>query len=131
MKTLSGRYLMICAGAALVAASVTPVSAATSPARIVRYLLPTIKLLDESGAVVKTVEAGKLPVNADGTIYDDELGTYSLRYENKTYWVKQGQVQADKRACPDNYALVALPKGQINAGPNAGANEPAYQCLPK
>ena len=126
------KVLLLCTTGALVAGALTsPVLAATGPAKIVRYLLPSIKLLNPDGTPAGTVEANKLPVNGTDTMYDDDAGTYSITYDGKTYLVKQGQVQADKRVCPTEYALMPVAKGQVNAGENAGANEPSYQCIHK
>lgn len=121
--------LGLAASALLLGALPGSAGAATEPAKIIRYLLPTIKLLNPDGTYAKTVKASELPGNGTDTVYDDENGTYTINYDHQTYLVKQGQVQADRRKCPDNYALASVPKGQVNAGENAGANAPAYQCI--
>ena len=71
--------------------------AATERVKIIRYLLPTIKLLNPDGTYAKTVKASDLPGNGTDTVYDDENGTYTISLGGQTYLVTQGQVQADQR----------------------------------
>lgn len=107
------------------------VPAQAEDVKIVRYLVPNIKLYNAAGKWQKTLPIAQMPTppvlveNA----YPD-LGLVEITVDGQKLSVMEGQVQLNRSACPTGYALGPAPRENVNAGDNAGSSQGTLGCVP-